>query len=132
MKTNIPIELSEAERLALGLRISGKSKPATRKQIIDFVTKLVAAELGAKPAGSTELRNYVCPKCRRPIAIEIPRPKPSSSSAAATPAVNADEIRKSLGRLGSAIAPVLAALGELATVLPADDPVTPRRRKVTK
>lgn len=45
MVTNIRIEMSEGALKELGRRITGKAKPATRKQISKWVGELVEREL---------------------------------------------------------------------------------------
>lgn len=71
MRTNLPIDLTEAQLMQLGQAITGRNKPATRKQITAWASKLLQDALRPHE-GPTQLVNVLCPKCARPIGVQVP------------------------------------------------------------
>lgn len=87
MKTIYNLELNTLQLQRVAELVTGNNKiPATRKQITGWLDKLVTKALAGRPDGPTELRNFVCPKCSKPIAISVPT-APAPSNGAAPPAI---------------------------------------------
>lgn len=73
MRCNLSLDLTDEQLLALGIHLSGKNRKATRLEAKAFIEALVKNRL-AKPGngGKTTLMPMVCPKCNKPIAVEVP------------------------------------------------------------
>lgn len=71
MVTNIRLDLDDAERERIALVVSGKKGLATRAQITKYVEGLLKE--ARKPATSTKIVPCICPKCRRPIGVTVPK-----------------------------------------------------------
>jgi hypothetical protein len=85
MVTNIKIDLSDSDREAIALLVTGKKSLATRKQINDFVVKTIAAAMNPTSSGPKTLKNFVCPKCNKPIALAVPTAEPAVVASAPAP-----------------------------------------------
>ena len=73
MVTNLKLDLSEEDRKTIHLHVTGKPGLATRKMIQEFILKSYRTCL--HPAeGKTVLKTTVCPKCNKPIAVNVPAP----------------------------------------------------------
>lgn len=72
MTVVVRIVLSGEQALSLGEKLTGKRRPATRKQVSDLAEEAVKHRLQPSHNERTEMRNYVCPKCHKPIGIEVP------------------------------------------------------------
>lgn len=110
MVTNLKLDLSDEERQAIHLFMTGKPGLATRKMIQEFYPKVAAAAL-SPGGGKTVLKTMVCPKCNKPIGVNVPAPAPTAapepSQASPVPA----DLKK-------ATVDAAAALKRLAEVLP--------------
>lgn len=74
MITTLKLDLGPDQLRALGVRLTGKNKPATRADVQKWAYKLLGDSLDFddKP-GKTELRNIICPKCQKPIPVAVPK-----------------------------------------------------------
>lgn len=115
MKTNYSIELTDAQLMSLGERMTGKRQKATRKQIVAWLDKLAANDLEGRAAAKTELRHMACPKCNRPISVPVPVPTPGPAAAMAqVPCDQAGELARRATVAADALDQAAAKLRELA------------------
>lgn len=113
MVTNLKLNLSDEERQAIHLFMTGKPGLATRKMIQEFYPKVAAAAL-SPGGGKTVLKTMVCPKCQKPIGVNVPAPAsdvPKEPEKAASGSTPSPELKK-------ATADAAAALKRLSEVLP--------------
>ena len=76
MVTTIRLDVTKDQAEHLGLLLNGKKKSATRKQIVEWGKGKLQAYLNGKGTnGRTEIKGFVCPKCSKPIALEVPSGK---------------------------------------------------------
>lgn len=90
MVTNLSLDLSEDQRLALGKLITGKANhKATRKEIKLWAEQTLAETLDG-PRGSTRLVNMPCPKCHKPISVPVPiaKAEPAQQALDVAPSLN--------------------------------------------
>jgi len=111
MITTIKIELSDEQRKALNVVLTGKSGLATRKTIILWAQRTLADKLERPNGGKTQLRNMVCPKCHKPIAIDVPVGAPSDK------AKRPERFTAAAKKTQGSIEQLRASLAELATSL---------------
>lgn len=72
MRTVINLDLTDDQLNELGLKISGKKHKATRKEVNTWAMKAIQDKLKGRGNGNTELKNMVCPKCNKMIAVQVP------------------------------------------------------------
>ena len=74
MITTLKLDLGPDQLRALGVRLTGRAHTATRAEVQAWAYKLLgdALDFDEKP-GRTELRNFVCEKCGKPIALRVPK-----------------------------------------------------------
>jgi hypothetical protein len=76
MITTLKLDLGPDQLRALGLRLTGKARAATRQQVSEWAYKLLGDAIDfADEDKHTELRNLVCSKCGKPSAFKVPKTK---------------------------------------------------------
>jgi hypothetical protein len=117
MKTSLPsLELSDEQRRALHVHLTGKNGLATREMVADWAMKTLKARLARPEGEQTRLVSMACPRCQRPISVPVPvvagqnggdqKPAelgPRVAPVAAAAKADVDRLVASLGKLADAL-----------------------------
>lgn len=79
MITNLKLDLSTDELMELGMRLNGRKQRASRDQVKEWAERTLRRALKGDSPGRTDLRSFVCPKCRRPISLPVPTGRQGST-----------------------------------------------------
>lgn len=71
MVTNVKLELTDSVRAHIALVMTGKKGLATRAQVNAYVTHLIKNDLN--PAAAKSFVTVICPKCQKPIGVQVPK-----------------------------------------------------------
>lgn len=122
------LDLSPEQLAVIGQLLNGKPKPATRKEVKAWASRILGEALEG-PKGPTRLMPMVCPKCSKPISVSVPTAPKSEPAlptlhkgrdnlahalnvAAKTPSIDkaADDTRKAIDQLISTLGNLKEAL----------------------
>lgn len=71
MKTRVTIELTDDQRVAVGLMETGKMAPASRDEIISFVTEVVMATVNVAAQAVNDHRKIVTTEIREKLGMGL-------------------------------------------------------------